>query len=233
MKISIIIPAYNEEKNIDDAVKDISSAMAKEFKEGEWEIIIFDDCSQDRTGEIADKLAKQDSFIKVIHNETNKGLGYNFRKGVEIAKGEYVTWFPGDNENPAESLMDTIRHISEADIIIPYTANQEVREKHRRVISGVYTFLNNIMFGLKIRYYNGLSVYKRDMLLRVPPWGNSFAFAVEILVPLLKSGFSFLEIPIKIRPTTKTSALKIKNIIKVGLALLKLFWRINIKRERI
>jgi len=232
-KISIIIPALNEEENLEKAVRDLCSALKSEISGDGWEVLIFDDGSTDKTGEIADNLAVSNAHIKVVHNGKNMGLGYNFRKGVELARGEYVTWFPGDGENEVGSTIVTLKHIGDADIIIPYTSNMEVRTFKRRIVSRIYTGLVNFFFGLNLRYYNGLSVYKKDLLMKVPAWGNSFAFAVEILVPLLKSGVSFIEVPIKIKLTIKTSALKLKNIFKVGLALSSLFWRIIIKKERI
>jgi glycosyltransferase involved in cell wall biosynthesis len=233
MKISIVIPALNEEKNLEAAVKGLAPLLEKEESLKDYEILIFDDGSTDKTGEIADRLSQENNRIKVIHNPRNMGLGYNFRKGAELATGNYVSWFPSDNENTPESFISTLKHAGEADVIIAYTSNMEVRPLKRRILSRIYTFINNLIFGLHLRYFNGLSVYRRDLLLKIPPWSNSFAYAVEILVPLLKSGASYIEVPVEIRPTTKTSALKLKRILQVFKAIFLLFWRINIKRGRI
>jgi len=232
MKISIIIPALNEEKNIGITVRELCVLLEKENLT-DYEILIFDDGSTDKTGEIAENLKKENERVKVIHNPRNMGLGYNFRKGAEIATGEYVSWLPADNENPADSFIKVLKHASEADIILAYTSNMEVRSLKRRALSRIYTFINNFIFGLHVRYFNGTPVYRRSLLLRVPPWSNSFAFAVEIIVPLLKSGATYIEVPVEIKATSKTSALKFRRIIQVFKAIFLLFWRINIKRERI
>lgn len=233
MRISIVVPALNEEKNLEAAVRGLCSFLDKESFLTDYEILIFDDGSKDRTGELADKLGRENSRIRVIHNSRNMGLGYNLRKGTELATGEYVSWFPADNENTPQSLIDALKHTGEADIIIAYTSNMEVRSFKRRIISTVYTFINNFIFGLNVRYFNGTPVYKRSLLLKVPSWSNSFAFAVEIIVPLLKSGATYIEVPVEIKATSKTSALKFKRILQVVKAIFSLFWRINIKRERI
>ncbi len=233
MRISIVVPALNEEKNLEAAVRGLYSFLDKENSLADYEILIFDDGSKDRTGEIADKLSMQNSRIRVIHNPRNIGLGYNFRKGAELATGEYVSWFPADNENTPESFINTLKHAGEADIILAYTSNKEARSLKRRIISAVYTFINNFIFGLNVSYFNGVPVYKRSLLLKVPPWSNSFAFAVEIIVPLLKSGASYIEVPVEIKATSKTSALKFKRVVQVIKAIFSLFWRINVKRERI
>jgi len=269
MEMSIIVPAFNEEKNLEDAVNNIFTALGKSFSSESWEIIIVNDGSTDGTAEIAERLAKtlrpsshsslslpfealkspqafeerahpsesktgqEDSRIRVLHNEKNRSLGYTFRKGVEAAKGKYVTWFPGDNENLPETLIDVLKRVGEADIITSYTANQEVRSFKRRLISRFYTFFNNLIFGLNLKYYNGLTIYSRQSLLKIPFWSDNFGFFVEILVFLLKSGATYVEAPILIRSTNKTSALKLKNVLGVMKTIFSLFWRINIKRERL
>ena len=235
-KLSIIIPAYNEERGLASAVNSLFSLLDDNGMSNDSEILIFNDCSLDKTGEIAGELAQRINIVKVFHNKKNMGLGFNFREGVRQSKGEYVTWFPGDNENLPQSFVDTVSRIGEADIIIPYTDNMEVRPLSRRIISRVYTDMNNLFFGLRLKYYNGLSVYRRDLLLSVlSKISDSFAFSAQILIMLLKSGASFVEVPIKIqsKPGGKSSAFRIKNIIGVIKAIITLFWRINIKRERI
>lgn len=235
-KLSIIVPAYNEERGLASAVGGLFSLLSENNMASDAEILIFNDCSLDKTGEIANELVKKINIVKVFHNKKNMGLGFNFREGVVQSKGEYVTWFPGDNENLPQSFIDIISRIGEADIIISYTDNMEVRPFSRHLVSKIYTDMNNLFFGLHLKYYNGLSVYKRNLLLPVlPKIGDSFAFSAQILIMLLKSGASFVEVPIKIqsKPSGKSSAFRIRNIISVIKAIISLFWRINIKRERI
>lgn len=228
MKISIIIPAFNEEKNLEAAVKGLVPLLEKEESLKDYEILIFNDGSIDRTGKIADSLAKENFRVKATHNSKNMGLGYNFGKGAEMAAGEYITWFPGDNENLPRPFVNTLKHIGEADVIIPYVTNIRARSLKRRFLSRAYTFLINFLFGLNIRYYNGLTVYKRNLLFKIPAWGNGFAYAVEILVPLIKSGASYKEVAVEIRPTSRSSALKPKRIAGVIKTILSLFLRMNI-----
>lgn len=235
MKFSIIVPAYNEGKNLEAAVRGLIFFLDKNQLLKDTEILIFNDHSSDNTGPIADRLAKEVKNIRVFHNQENKGLGFNFQEGARQATGGYVSWFPGDNENLPEPFVKLFRRVGETDIIVSYTSNPQVRPILRRIISRLYVAINNFIFGLNLNYYNGLNVYKRDLLLKLPPLSNSFSFAAEILVLLLKSGASYIEIPVEIKPTelAKTSAFRIKNIIKVGGALINLFWIVNIKKTKI
>ena len=236
MKISIIVPAYNEEKNLADAINGLCVALKNKEMFDQCEIIIFNDCSSDMTGEIADRLANDNPIIRVFHNKKNMGLGYNFKEGVRVAKGEYITWLPGDNENLADSFVETLSYAGKTDIIIPFTSNQKIRPFSRRFISNIYTMANNLLFGLNLKYYDGLSVYKREFLRALlPQMTHSFAFSAEIIINLLKSGATYIEVPVKIKPRTssRSSAFKIKNIIGTIKAIIKLFWNVRIKKKRI
>jgi glycosyltransferase involved in cell wall biosynthesis/putative flippase GtrA len=229
--LSIIIPAFNEGEGLEQAVKGLYFLLQENGMLEGCEFLIFNDFSSDNTGEVADNLAKELNNVRVIHNKKNMGLGYNFQEGARQARGEYVTWSPGDNENLPESIIKTLRMVGKADIVIPYTSNMEVRPLSRRILSNLYTKINNTIFGLNLKYYNGLSVYKRELLVSLPVITNSFAFAAEILVTLLKSGTSYVEVPIEIQPrlSGKSSALKLKNIIKVIKTISSLFLRINVR----
>lgn len=235
--LSVIIPVYMEAKNIRGAVDGAIRAVENAGIE-KYELIIIDclrrDGSHDRTPEIADELASSNPRIRVIHNNY-VNLGYKYFQGVHAARYDYVTLIPGDNENATDSITETLKRIGEADIIIPYPVNTEVRPLMRRIFSRTYTLGNNFIFGLNLRYYNGLSVYRKDLFKRLPQWTDSFAYAAEILVLLLKSGASYIEIPIQLqkRASGKTAAFEIKNIITVMNTIFSLFWRVNIKKEKI
>jgi len=221
--ISVMIPAYEEEKNLENAVDSVLNAMGLP-QITDYEIIIFDDGSEDRTGEIADEIALSNPKIKVIHNETNMGFGYNYVKGVEMAKMEYYCLFPGDNENEGESFKEILSHIGEADMVLSYTSNMEVRKLKRRIISRIYTWLVNYLFTInpRIKYFNGINIYKTSLLREVGIDTYGFGFNVEIIIRMIRNGYSYIEVPAIIKPTAKSSALKISNINSVGIMLIKL-----------
>lgn len=235
MKLSIIVPAYNEEASLEAAIQWISNLL-KEKKFTDYEILIFNDCSKDRTGAIADRLAQEDQHIRVFHNPINKGFGYNYRKGVEEAQGEYVMLFPGDNENSDPTLWRIIEALGRADIITSYTENTEVRPLMRRIISKLYVIILNAGFGLRLHYFNGICLQKTQLVRKALPSTFGFAYAAEILIRLIKSGLTYVEVPVMIKPPQvgrTTSAFKLKNIISVLQTIASLWWRVMIRRERI
>jgi dolichol-phosphate mannosyltransferase len=212
--VTIFIPAYNEERNIEQAV--ISAISAVKSTPLDFEILILNACSSDKTGEIADRLAATNDKIKVIHRDRWFGLGANYLEGVRQATTAYFILFPGDNEITGESLAETLKMAGKADIIIPYTTNQNVRAIHRRVISKAFISVLNILFGLRLKYYNGNALYKTSIIKKLAIKSQDFAYYAEILIKLIKSGHSYHEIGMRIKPiTNKTAIFKIKNVVGV------------------
>ncbi len=108
--LSIVLPCYNEEANVERTVANALSA-GRRFTD-DLEVIIVDDGSRDRTGEIADKLAAEHPEVKVVHNRPNRGYGGAVRAGFDAATKEYVFFTDGDGQfdmNEIELLIPLIR----------------------------------------------------------------------------------------------------------------------------
>lgn len=230
LTVSIFIPAFNEEKNLADAVAGARKAVER-IRPAGYEIIILDANSSDQTGAIADGIAAADSQVKVIHRTRFAGLGANYLEGIRRAGMEYFVMFPGDNENSWESMAECLELAGTADIIIPYTLNTEVRAWHRRIISGAFINLLNLLFGLRLRYYNGNTVYRTAMLREIEIRSRDFAYNAEILVKLIRSGCSYKEHGIRIRPTGKTAIFSLKNAWGVVRTIARLYYEVNFKNR--
>lgn len=218
------------------AVNNILLAVDDPFSD--YEILIIDcldkDGKDDGTREIAKELAVSDRHIRHIQNPY-VSLGYKYWQGVDSAKFKYITWFPGDNETSLEAIKDILKSAGKFDIVIPYTVNTEVRPLKRRIISRLYTFLINMMFGLNLRYFNGPAVHKVALLKALPQStreNRGFSFNAEILVRLIKAGHSYIEMPIYIQPRVygKAKSVSWESLKDVLKKIFKLFWEIRIKR---
>ena len=120
--------------------------------------------------------------------------------------------------------------VGEADIISHYTSNLEVRLPSRRIISRIYTGLMNFLFGLRLTYFNGPTIQRREVIQNVKITTNGFAFLSEIMVRLIRSGHSYIQIgtPIRDRQHGSSSALRPKNVISVFKTVSMLFWDVNV-----
>lgn len=229
--LSIIIPAFNEEKNIRAACEDINRIAEKYFSK--YEILVFDDASVDRTAEVVRQLQKENPHIYLFQNLINKGLGYNYRSGISNATCHYAVLVPGDNEVSADSLEEVFKQIGTTDIVITYATNPEVRPLWRQRISSLFTSSLNFLFQLKVRYYNGPSVIRTDLAKRFVPVTSGFAYMAVMLVQLLKSGASYKEVGFSLqgRQYGRTKAFRFKNVISVIKNIFVLYWKIMILHQ--
>lgn len=218
--ISIIVPALNEEENLENAISNIISGLGSIE---DYEILIISDGSTDRTGDIADALSQKDDRIKAIHHGSSQNLGGCFRAGLALASGEYTVMFPGDDETHPETIKNVFNSIGVAELIITHTINKEARTWGRRIVSGFYTGGLNFLFNLNLKYYNGPCLIKTDLLKSVPI-SSSFSYMSEILIRLIKAGRDYKEVPmfIKPQPGRRSSALKLKNLNGVLKTILRL-----------
>lgn len=221
--ISIIIPCLNEAENLESTVANVRAALGHKFED--HEILIFDDGSTDRTGEIADAVARSDPSVQAIHNARNMGFGYTFTEGVHRARMTYVAIVPGDNEITRESLDRIFSLVGKADIVIPWTVNTDMRRWGRRILSRAFTMLMNALFRCGLKYYNGPAVHRRDLLDTIEINTRGFAFQAIALTKLIRRGHSFLEVPMHLqpKPTYRSTGLKPKNVASVLAAIVRLF----------
>ncbi len=221
--ISVIIACLNEEENVGATCQNVLTAL-NEAGLDDYEIMIFDDGSTDRTGAIADDIAAGNPKVKVIHNGTNRGFGYNFKRGIELATKTYVAIFPGDNEIAPFSIKRILSFVGRADIVIPHTINMEIRPYGRRFLSRLFTMIMNSIFCCELQYYNGPCVHRRDLLNKIGVNTSGFAFQAVTLTKLILSGYSFIEVEMYLqpKPSYRSSALKWRNVARVVGSLLKL-----------
>lgn len=222
-RLSVIVPAYNEAGNIENAVKRIHSIIPAYCRE--YEVIIINDGSHDNTGKIINSLAKKDKRIRPLHNDVNQGMGYSYFRAMKEAKFEYIMIIFGDDDHPSESIQNILSKMGQADVVIPFYTNLHLSKTWiRHVISITYTHIVNYLTGLKVGYYNGITLHKKSLLMQVPIKSTGFGFQAETIVHLLKNGASYVEVDIlnNDRKTGGTAAFKLKNIISVARSFIRM-----------
>lgn len=227
-KISVIVPALNEEKNIISAIENINSTFKKLGIEGE--IIVVDDGSSDKTFMLVKEKQKEFNNLKVIKNEKNMGVGFSFWKGVENAEGEAVVMIPGDNENDAYEILRYHQLLDSVDIVINFIFNKEIRPFLRRFLSFCFNVIINFTFLTHFHYTNGTILVRRSVLQSITHKSRGFFFQAEFLIKLTKRGYLFAEVPSKLnkRRAGKSSAIKLSSLIQTIKDYLKLVFDIYV-----
>lgn len=233
--LTIVIACFNEEDNLCLTYQGLLNALeSADFGPDHYEIIIVDDGSTDRTAAIADAIAADNPHVRLVHNPGNKGYGHSLYIGLNSGRMTYLAVIPGDNEIHPESITDILRAIGSADIVTGFPLNREVRPRFRRFLSGSFVILLNLLFGCSLEYYNGPNVYKMGQVISMDIDTSSFAFNAIILIRLIREGRSVKQIGMRLagRSSSRTSALKIKNITAVIRDIAQLFFRLRLGHKQ-
>lgn len=214
--VSVVIPAFNEEGNIQAAIESVIRAVNPLVQT--YQIIVIDDGSRDRTRELALEKARSNSRILVLSNEGNKGFGFSYARGVRLAEMEYVTVFPGDNDMSGDSLAKLVKEIGDTDLVISYMSRTNKRSLFRRVVSKIFVVMMNTLFGLKLEYYNGAFICRAQVLKTIPIKSVGLATLAECLVRMIKGGYSYKAIYFEHigRKSDRSKAFNFKSILAVA-----------------
>jgi dolichol-phosphate mannosyltransferase len=228
--LSVVVPAYNEAENLEGAVRDALDA-ARAFVD--YEVIVVNDGSADGTGEVADRLATELApHVRAIHHPVNRGFAESYQTGLAHASMAYFTFVPGDHEVLRESVDAIFGAVGAADLVVPYHGTPWNRAWHRRVLTFVCTTEINLLFGRRLNYYQGPTVYPTALARALPITTHGFFFCTEMLLNALAMGYSYVQVPLihKERAYGRSKAVKLANIVNAELTILKLWWNLRIRK---
>jgi glycosyltransferase involved in cell wall biosynthesis len=232
LDLTISVPCKNEEKNIGDTLDTIVSAVSEVGCS--YEVIVIDDGSTDRTSELVEQFRREHPLLPIsLHkNPRNVGLSKTYVNGAFLGRGKYYRFVAGDNAEPREAMVQILKMMGKADIIIPFHEQLTGKSFIRIAVSKLYTFLVNLFSGNSIRYYNGCAVHLRYNVLRWHSYAYGFGFQADMITLLLQQGATYLQIPVRVGHTNKgrgASPFHIRNFISTGHTLFEILRRrINI-----
>jgi glycosyltransferase involved in cell wall biosynthesis len=194
--ISAIFPAYNEEENILQTIPRAVAALENQFDD--FEVIIVNDCSTDKTLTLAQELAANDKRIIIINNEKNLRQGASIFKGFAQARCDLVTHNGMDYPFDLADLSQMLPLLEDNDIVVAARTSRPGYTPYRIVLSHANLFLLRLLFKLKLHDYSFIQVYKRHVLQSVRSKGRSTGFAMpELLLRAHNQGFKIAECPIE------------------------------------
>ena len=201
--LSLVIPAYSEEKRISNTIDEFINYLNKQNYT--YEIIIVDDGSRDNTWNLLTNYSARYNFIRIFRNLRNMGKGYSVRRGIEVAKGEYILFSDADLAVRPECIFQIIKELRNGtDIVIGSRdikgASIETPQPwSRRKLGTLFNaairkfiisdFLDSIC-GFKGFKANVAKTICKEQTL------HGYCFDVEILLIAQKTGYSIKEIPV-------------------------------------
>jgi glycosyltransferase involved in cell wall biosynthesis len=233
--VTFYVPCYNEAPNVCGALDNIAEAIRR--VPCNHEILVYDDGSTDDTSGVvsAYAAAHPDAPIRLIRNETNLGLGHNYRAGAGVATGTHYMLVNGDNVEHPDVIAAVLGHLGEADIVIPWFGRYDTRPKGRIVVSRTFTFIVNLLSGERVHYYNGAVLHRRENVLHHHSGAAGFAYQAELITTLLRNGADYVEVEVlgQERKEGDSRAFQPKNFVSVGGSLIRIGWRrVSTRRKR-
>ena len=231
VSVTFVVPAFNEERALAQTLGVIRSAA--ERLRLDYEALIVDDASTDRTAQISRQLERADSRVRGIRHARNLGLGAAYKTGIAAARKDFVILVPGDDAWPEQALVRILARAGEADIVIPYIEAAGDKTAFRRLLSRTYTAGINFLFGLNVPYYNGIVLHRSELVRSVQIRANDFSYQSEVLVKLLRRGHSFVGVAAdtNARPGGKSKAFGARNVVRVVTSVMRLFWQVHLSRK--
>lgn len=239
--ISIIIAAYNEEKRIIPSLFNVKDYMNK--KELDYEIIVVDDGSKDRTSEVVKEVIPDIPHMKVIRYEPNRGKGYALKTGVLVSEGEVVLLSDADLSTPIEELSKLLSLINDKsyEVVIGSRAlilSEIIKEQPwwRQSMGKIFNkFVKLIILDDFQDTQCGFKMFKgevaRELFKELQT--ERFAYDVEILARAKKKGYRIKEASIRWINSPESKVNPLKDSFQMILDLLKIRARIgNVKGKR-
>jgi glycosyltransferase involved in cell wall biosynthesis len=207
--LSIFFPMWNEEEYIERAIAAATAVceqMVADGVIGDYELIIVDDKSTDRTAEMADALADSDPHVRVVHHPVNRKLGGSIKTGFETAKGDLVLYSDADLPFDFEELPRAIRllRVYDADLVSAYRFDRTGEGYTRAIYTFFYNLLIRTMFGVKARDINfAFKLLRRRVVDKIDLRSEGSFIDAELIIRALRSGFELQQFGVDYFPRTR------------------------------
>jgi len=225
--ISVFFPCYNEQDNVKRVAAkavEVLEAMGADF-----EVIIVNDGSADKTGQVADSVAQADKRVRVVHHPQNRGYGAALQSGIRAAQKNYIFFTDGDGQFDIGEIQLLIPFIEQSDVVCGYRLDR--KDPFMRKLNGwLWTKLVCILFGMRIRDIDcAFKMFRREIFDGMKLSSTGALINAEILARATRRGCRIVEVGVHHYPRTagKQTGANLKVILRAFKELFKLYNRIR------
>jgi glycosyltransferase involved in cell wall biosynthesis len=229
VELSFVIPAYNEEDSIQDALWTIDEVIKS--RKLPYEIVVVDDGSKDRTLSKARTYANRNGHVRVVSYNQNVGKGYAVKKGFMQSSGEVVVFADSDMDIDLGTITSYVEALKGADIVVAtkwHSASRVDMPLKRRILSHGFNVLVRILTGANLKDTQvGLKVMKKSAFTSIFPrlCVKRYAFDVELLAVAHLYGLKVVEMPVNIK---MNASFNVKEVWKMFVDLLGITYRLRV-----
>lgn len=195
MTLSVVLPCFNEEKNIVASVRDVRDWMAARTLAGE--IIVVDDGSGDGSRDVLQRLAKECPTLRIIHHAKNLGYGLAVRAGCDSARTDVIAFMDSDGQFRARDFDLLLPHLEQ----FPFVTGRRRRRADsfvRNTFGKILGAMNVLVLGLWVRDVNcGMKMFRRDIWREIrPTHGVEKLFNTEMFLRLKRKGIAWCQVDV-------------------------------------
>jgi glycosyltransferase involved in cell wall biosynthesis len=202
--ISIVFPMYNEEAYVERTVRAAHEILGEITPD--YEVIVVDDASTDRTGALAETLSRDDARVTVVHNARNRGLGGTLRAGYAVATKDLVLYTDADLPVDLQELGRAVRLLDyqEAEVLSAFRFVRTSEGFVRTLYSFVYNLLIRTVFDLPVKDVNfSFKLFRRPLLERIALKSEGSFIDAEFLIRARNAGAHIIQIGIDYFPRSR------------------------------
>lgn len=227
-ELSVFFPAVNEEGNIEATVKKAEAFLSSLGIK--YEIIIVDDGSRDKTGEIVKDIADKNPKVRLVTHSKNLGYGSALKTGFKEARYEWVAFSDSDGQFDITELKSLMEKSHQVDLILGYRLNR-ADSFLRKVFTFGWGMIARVLLGLNVKDYScGFKLIKKKVFDKTLPLeGEEKVTQIEFLVKAKRLGYKFTEVGVHHFPRLygHPTGAKLSVVIKSLIDVFKLWWKIN------
>jgi dolichol-phosphate mannosyltransferase len=194
VRLSVVMAGLNEAANVEKALARMVEALEREA--GAFEILVVDDASSDGMGEIAERFAAREPRVRVLRNERNLNYGLSLLRGMQAARGAWITHQPMDLPLAPEEFPRFTRHLAEADVVVVTRIDKQAHSPWRRLMSWTHNWLLRLVFAPPAPDLNFIQFYRREVVrqVRVRSTGPA-SVTPELVLRAARRGFRVRAVP--------------------------------------
>lgn len=236
-EVSVVLPAYNEEDTIEHTVLVTLETLASFLPSGSFEVLIAEDGCDDRTPELASRMAGEDDRIRHVHSDERLGRGGALERAFEASCGETLVYFDTDlatDMSYLESLVESVRS-GEYDVATGsrrLPGERQRREPERGVASTGYNALVRLVLRSPLYDHQcGFKAFDREVLfdLLEEVEDDHWFWDTEVLVRAQRAGYRVREFPVDWEPKGDTKVDLVRDVFGMGSQIVRLWWQLSVR----
>lgn len=207
--LTVFFPMWNEEAYIYralSAAREACEALIDEGEIGDYELLVVNDASTDRTAALAEDAAEADPRVRVVHHPKNRKLGGSLKTGYSESRGDLILYSDADLPFDMDELRKAVRVMRhyEADVVSTYRLDRTGEGYVRTVYSKIYNGFVRVFFGLRIRDVNFAFKLTRKSVLDAFELKSEGSFIdAELVIRAHKHGFRIVQFGVDYFPRTR------------------------------